>query len=60
LSFHSPESSSTDPFEGITDDDIASYSDLFDVPPPENDNEANKLANKIREWIKHGRLEPGE
>jgi len=55
-----PESSSVDPFEGISDDDIATFSDLFDVPPPENDNEAIQLGNKIREWIKHGRLEPGE
>ena len=55
-----PELSSTDPFEGISDDDITLYSDLFDVPPPENDNEAIKLGNKIRQWIKNGRLEPGE
>ena len=55
-----PESSSVDPFEGINDDDIATYSDLFDVPAPENDNEAIKLGNKIRELIKHGRLESDE
>ena len=49
-----------DPFEGISDDDIANYSDLFDIPPPENDNEAIKLGNKIRNWIKRGRPEPGK
>ncbi|MEK0320790.1 MAG: signal recognition particle-docking protein FtsY, partial [Nitrosopumilus sp.] len=55
-----PESSSVDPFEGISDDDIRTFSELFDVPSPENDDEANKLGNKIREWIKNGKLEPGE
>ncbi len=55
-----PESSSVDPFEGISDDDIATFSELFDVPSPENDNEAIKIGNKIREWIKHGRHESDE
>ena len=55
-----PEVSSDDPFDGINDDDIATYSDLFDEPPPENDNEASKLGKKIREWIENGRLKPGE
>ena len=55
-----PEPTSDDPFEGINDDDIATYSDLFDVPPPESDNDAIKLAKQIREWIKKGRPEPGE
>ena len=32
---------------------------MFDVPPPENDDEAIKLGNKIRDWIKRGRLDPG-
>ena len=36
------------------------YSDLYDVPPPENDNEAIKLGNKIRDWIKNGKPKPGE
>ena len=53
-------SSSDDPFDGISDDDIATYSDLFDVPPPENDHDAIQLGNKIREWIKHDRFEPSE
>ena len=55
-----PEPEPEDPFEGISDDDIANYSDLFDIPPPENDNEAIKLGNKIRNWIKRGRPEPGK
>ena len=52
--------SGDDPFEGIKDEDIADYSDLYDIPPPENDEEAIKLGNKIRKWIKQGRPEPGE
>ncbi len=55
-----PEPTSDDPFEGISDDDITTYSDLFDIPPPENDNEAIKLGKQIRDWIKNDRLEPGE
>lgn len=49
---------SADPFEGISDDDITTYSEVYDVPSPENDNEAIKLGNKIREWIKNGRAKP--
>ena len=49
-----------DPFEGITDKDISKYSDLYDIAPPENDNEAIKLGNAIRQWIKQGRPKPGE
>ena len=33
---------------------------MFDIPPPENDKEANRLANNIRQWIKDGRAKPGE
>ena len=55
-----PEPTSDDPFEGIKDDEIATYSDLFDVPPPENDDEAFKLGKKIRQWIKDGKPEPGD
>ena len=51
---------SDDPFDGISDDDIATYSDLFDVPPPENDHDAIQLGHKIREWIKHDRYEISE
>ena len=55
-----PKISPDDPFEGISDDEIATYSDLFDVPPPENDDAAIKLGNKIRDWIKNGKPNPGE
>jgi fused signal recognition particle receptor len=47
-----------DPFTGLSTKDIEKYSDLFDVPPPENDDEAKKLAAKIRQWIKDGRQKP--
>ncbi|MEO2200931.1 MAG: signal recognition particle-docking protein FtsY, partial [Nitrosopumilus sp.] len=55
-----PEPVSDDPFYGITDDEIAKYSDLFDIPPPESDTEAIKLGNTIRKWIKDGKPKPGE
>jgi len=51
---------SDDPFDGIKDNEIAKYSDLFDIPPPESDSEAIKLGNKIRQWIKDGKPNPGE
>ena len=47
-----------DPFEGIETDDINNYADLYDVPLPETDNEAKKLANQIRKWIQDGRPKP--
>ena len=43
---------------GIETDDINNYADLYDVPPPETDNEAKSLANKIKKWIKDGRPKP--
>ncbi|MDE1814693.1 MAG: signal recognition particle-docking protein FtsY, partial [Thaumarchaeota archaeon] len=46
---------SEDPFAGISTNDIEKYSALFDVPPPENDNQARKLASDIRKWISTGR-----
>ena len=52
-----PETSNDDPFVGIETEDINNYADLFDTPPPENDNEAKKLAEKIRKWISDGRPE---
>ncbi len=55
-----PEIISDDPFDGIKDNEIAKYSDLFDIPPPESDSEAIKLGNKIRQWIKDGKPNPGE
>jgi fused signal recognition particle receptor len=33
---------------------------LFDIPPPENDDDATKLGNKIRQWLKDGKPKPGE
>jgi fused signal recognition particle receptor len=44
-----------DPFAGISTKDIEKYSDLFDVPPPENDDQARKLASNIKKWISEGR-----
>ena len=49
-----------DPFAGITTKDIEKYSDLYDVPPPESDEEARKLASKIKQWIANGRPKPTE
>ena len=50
----------TDPFEGIKTEDIKKYSELFDIPPPENDKEAMELAAKINKWILQGRPQVGE
>ena len=33
---------------------------MFDIAPPENDSEAIKLGNKIRQWIEEGKPKPGE
>ncbi|MDE1845232.1 MAG: signal recognition particle-docking protein FtsY [Thaumarchaeota archaeon] len=49
------EISDEDPFAEISTKDIEKYSDIFDVPPPENDNQARKLASDIRKWISEGR-----
>ncbi|HVZ62463.1 MAG TPA: signal recognition particle-docking protein FtsY [Candidatus Nitrosotalea sp.] len=49
------EISEEDPFAGISTKDIEKYSDIFDVPPPENDSQARKLASDIRKWIAEGR-----
>ena len=53
-----PEPGGDDPFEGIETDDINEYADLYDVPPPENDNQAKELASKIKKWISNGRPNP--
>ena len=45
----------TDPFDGISDEDIKTYSDLYDEAPPENDDDAVRIAGKIREWIEKDR-----
>ena len=52
------EKTSDDLFEGIETKDIDNYADWYDVPPPENDEQARKLAIKIREWISSGRPKP--
>jgi hypothetical protein len=31
---------------------------LFDIKPPENDDEAKELSKKIKEWINKGRSKP--
>ena len=49
-----------DPFEGISDGDIAEYSDIFDVPPPEGDTEAAILGAKIRKWVAGGKQDAGD
>jgi fused signal recognition particle receptor len=55
-----PEKKSSDPFDGINDKDISLYADLYDVPPPENDDDAFALGSKIRKWIEDGRPKPGQ
>ena len=49
-----------DPFAGIATKDIEKYSELYDIPPPENDKEARNLAAKIKKWISEGRPKPKE
>ena len=53
-----PDIISDDPFTGISDEDISRYSELFDIKPPENDNEAKELSKKIKEWINKERPKP--
>ncbi|HXG14549.1 MAG TPA: signal recognition particle-docking protein FtsY [Candidatus Nitrosotenuis sp.] len=55
-----PEKKSSDPFEGINDKDISLFAELYDVAPPQSDDEAFAMAKKIREWIKQGRPKPGQ
>ncbi|MDE1842779.1 MAG: signal recognition particle-docking protein FtsY, partial [Thaumarchaeota archaeon] len=49
------EISNDDPFAGISTQDIEKYSDIFDVSPPESDDQARKLAADIKKWISAGR-----
>jgi len=53
-----PISSNSDPFEGIDSNDINKYADLYDEPPPENDQQAKELSSKIKKWISNGRPKP--
>lgn len=55
-----PEPKTKDPFEGIRDEDISRYADWYDIPPPETDDDAFDLAQKIRKWIESGRPKPGD
>src|SRR3972149_2051298 len=48
----------SDPFEGLDTKDINLYADLFDAPPPENDQQAQELSVKIKKWISNGRPKP--
>lgn len=45
-----PQKEGDDPFEGIPTEDINEYVEAHDLPPPENDSEARKMAADIREW----------
>jgi fused signal recognition particle receptor len=53
-----PISDDSDPFEGIDSADINKYADLYDEPPPENDQQAKELSAKIRKWISDSRPKP--
>ncbi len=53
-----PISDDSDPFEGIDSTDINKYADLYDEPPPENDQQAKELSVKIKKWISDGRPKP--
>jgi len=53
-----PSSDDSDPFGGIDSADINKYADLYDEPPPENDQQAKELSAKIKKWILDGRPKP--
>jgi len=54
-----PESSDdADPFTGLDSKDINLYADLYDEPPPENDQQAKELSIKIKKWIADGKPKP--
>ena len=48
----------SDPFEGIDTSDINKFAELYDEPPPENDQQAKQLSVKIKKWISDGRPKP--
>ena len=33
---------------------------MYDVPPPETDDQAKQMSANIRKWISQGRPKPGE
>lgn len=47
-----------DPFNGLSDEDITKYSEIYGVEPPETDVEAAKVADAVRRWTEQGRPEP--
>ncbi len=51
-------SDDADPFEGINSKDINLYADLYDEPPPENDQQAKELSMKIKKWVADGKPKP--
>jgi len=53
-----PVSNDSDPFDGIDSSDINKYADLYDEPPPENDQQAKELSAKIKKWVSDGRPKP--
>jgi len=53
-------SNDSDPFDGIDTKDINLYADLYDSPPPENDQQAQELSIKIKKWISNGRPKPND
>ena len=53
-----PLQTDSDPFAGITTQDIQRYAELFDAPPPEDEENATKMAIKIKKWINDGSPKP--
>ncbi|MFQ6025872.1 MAG: hypothetical protein ACE5JT_05100, partial [Nitrosopumilaceae archaeon] len=53
-----PLGTDSDPFAGITTKDIQRYAELFDTPPPEDEESARKMAIKIKKWINDGSPKP--
>jgi fused signal recognition particle receptor len=51
-------SDDSDPFAGIESNDINLYADLYNEPPPENDQQAKELSIKIKKWIADGKPKP--
>jgi fused signal recognition particle receptor len=47
-----------DPFAGLDSKDINLYAELYDEPPPENDQQAKELSSKIKKWITDGKPKP--
>jgi len=54
----SESSDDSDPFAGLDSKDINHYADLYDEPPPENDQQAKELSIKIKKWIADGKPKP--